>query len=146
MKILKYLILFLTIYFSANVVYWGYQEYIYYDDTQRIQFLGNTINISRVRIEEVQQIIDKERKKLDIKKENLDNLLLEKKYVQYNSLINDYNQSVDSLNRLVLEYEDLIKIYNYNIKTINELLIKSGTRNYIFPIHAYSPELYEEIK
>lgn len=145
MTILKYLILFLAVYFISNVAYWGYQEYVNYDDMQTVRSLGNTINITRVNIEELEQDIERKRKDVDAKKEQLDGLLLEKKYTQYNELVLDYNQSVDSMNKLVLEYENIIITYNSNIKQINDLLIKSGTRHYIFPISSYEPELYKEI-
>jgi len=145
MIILKYLILFLVIYLTGNIAYWGYQEYINYDDMQSIRSLGNTINIARVSIEEKDQSLERQKKSLDEDKLNLDNLLVDKKYIQYNELVIEYNKAVNELNLSIQEYDDLVNIHNQNVKIVNDLIIKSGTRKYLFPIQAYTPELYREL-
>lgn len=145
MIILKYLILFLVIYLTGNVAYWSYQEYINYDDMQSIRSLGNTINIARVSIEENDQSLERQRKSLDEDQNKLDQLLADKKYVQYNELVLEYNKTVNELNLSIQEYEDLVNIHNQNVKLVNDLIIKSGTRQYLFPIQAYTPELYREL-
>lgn len=145
MKILKYLILFLTLYFTANMAYWSYQEYIFADDMQNIKSLGNTINIARVSIEEKNQTLERQKKSLDEEKTKLDQLLVDKKYAQYNELVLEYNKNVNELNLSIQEYEDLVDIHNQNVKIVNELIINSATRKYLFPFKSYTPELYREM-
>lgn len=145
MKILKYLIPFLIIYLTTNVVYWFYQEYTSYDDVQNIKSLGNTINITRVNIEEKDRSLEIQKKFLDEERLKLDNLLADKKYNQYNELILDYNKEINEFNLSLKEYENLVNMHNQNVKIINDLIIKSGTRKYLFPIQSYTPELYREL-
>jgi DNA repair ATPase RecN len=145
MTILKYLLIFLALYFISNVVFWGYQEYVNYEDIQSIRSLGNTINIARVTIEEKEQDIKRNRTLVDEKKVKLDKLIIDKKLAQYNELVEEYNDSINDVNTSIEEYEELINLHNENVKIVNELIIKSGTRKYLFPLESYTPELYKEI-
>lgn len=145
MKILKYLMSFLTIYFTANMGYWSYQEYIFADYMQNIKSLGNTINIARVSIEEKNQTLERQKKSLDEEKTKLDQLLVDKKYAQYNELVTKYNQTINEYNLGVKDYKNLLDIHNQNVRIVNELIIKYGTRKYLFPINSYTPELYREM-
>lgn len=145
MTILKYLILFLGVYFIINITYWGYQEYVNYEDMQTVRSLGNKINIARVTIEEKEETIAKLRRQLDKEKVKLDKLVNDKKFAQYNEYIGEYNELVNNLNELIEEYDALIELHNQNVKIVNDLIVKSGTRKYLFPIDTYTPELYREI-
>ncbi len=145
MTILKYLLIFLALYFISNVVFWGYQEYVNYEDIQSIRSLGNTINIARVTIEEKEQDIKRNRTLVDEEKVKLDKLIIDKKLAQYNELVEEYNDSINDVNTSIEEYEELINLHNENVKIVNELIIKSGTRKYLFPLESYTPELYKEI-
>jgi len=145
MTILKYLFIFLVLYFISNVAYWGYQEYIYYEDMQTIRSLGNTINIAIVTIEEKEQSLARSKQKLNEEKIKLDKLVVDKKFAQYNELIGEYNELVSDLNAAIEEYNALIALGNQNVAIVNELIVKSGTRQYLFPIDSYTPELYREI-
>lgn len=145
MTILKYLSIFLVLYFISNVAYWGYQEYIYYEDMQTIQSLGNTINIARVTMEEKKQSLARSKQKLNEEKIKLDKLIVNKKFAQYNELIGEYNELVSNLNAMIKDYDEFIELHNQNVKIVNELIVKSGTRQYLFPIDSYTPELYREI-
>lgn len=145
MTILKYLSIFLVLYFISNVAYWGYQEYIYYEDMQTIRSLGNTINIARVTMEEKEQGLARSKQKLNEEKIKLDKLVVDKKFAQYNELIGEYNELVSNLNEMIKDYDAFIELYNQNVKIVNELIVKSGTRQYLFPIDSYTPELYREI-
>lgn len=145
MIILKYLSIFLVLYFISNVAYWGYQEYVNYEDMQTVRSLGNTINITRVTIEEKEQSIARSRQQLDEEKVKLDKLVNDKKFAQYNESIEEYNKLVNNLNEAIEEYDALIELHNQNVKIVNDLIVKSGTRKYLFPIDTYTPELYREI-
>ena len=145
MTILKYLSIFLVLYFISNVAYWGYQEYIYYEDMQTIQSLGNIINIARVTMEEKKQGLARSKQKLNEEKIKLDKLIVDKKFAQYNELIGEYNELVSNLNAMIKDYDEFIELHNQNVKIVNELIVKSGTRQYLFPIDSYTPELYREI-
>jgi len=145
MTILKYLILFLGVYFIINITYWGYQEYVNYEDMQTVRSLGNKINIARVTIEEKEETIAKLRRQLDKEKVKLDKLVNDKKFAQYNEYIGEYNELVNNLNEVIKEYDVLIELNNKNVKIVNDLIVKSGTRKYLFPIDTYTPELYREI-
>jgi len=145
MTILKYLILFLGVYFIINITYWGYQEYVNYEDMQTVRSLGNKINIARVTIEEKEETIAKLRRQLDKEKVKLDKLVNDKKFAQYNESIGEYNELVNNLNEVIKEYDVLIELNNKNVKIVNDLIVKSGTRKYLFPIDTYTPELYREI-
>lgn len=145
MTILKYLFIFLSLYFIGNVVFWGYQEYINYEDTQTIRSLGNTINIARVNIEEKEQDIKRKRTIIDEEKVKLDRFITDKKFAQYNELVGEYNDKVNILNNSIEEYDELINIHNENVRIVNDLIVKAGTRKYLFPIESYTPELYKEI-
>lgn len=145
MTILKYLSIFLVLYFISNVAYWGYQEYIYYEDMQTIRSLGNTINIARVTMEEKKQGLARSKQKLNEEKIKLDKLIVDKKFAQYNELIGEYNELVSNLNAMIKDYDEFIELHNQNVKIVNELIVKSGTRQYLFPIDSYTPELYREI-
>jgi len=145
MTILKYLILFLGVYFIINITYWGYQEYVNYEDMQTVRSLGNKINIERVTIEEKEETIAKLRRQLDKEKVKLDKLVNDKKFAQYNESIGEYNELVNNLNEVIKEYDVLIELNNKNVKIVNDLIVKSGTRKYLFPIDTYTPELYREI-
>ena len=138
MTILKYLFIFLVLYFISNVAYWGYQEYIYYEDMQTIRSLGNTINIAIVTIEEKEQSLARSKQKLNEEKIKLDKLVVDKKFAEYNELVSDLNAAIE-------EYNALIALGNQNVAIVNELIVKSGTRQYLFPIDSYTPELYREI-
>ena len=145
MTILKYLLIFLVFYFISNAAFWWYQEYIFADDMQTIKSLGKTINIERVSIEEKDQSLEKLKTSLDEEKLTVDKLFADKKYAQYNNIIVEYNKSINEFNTSVKEYENLVEIHNKNVRTVNELIIKSGTRQYLFPLQSYTPELYKEI-
>lgn len=145
MTILKYLFIFLSLYFIANVSFWGYQEYINYEDIQTIKSLGNTINIARVNIEEKEQNIKRKRTIIDEEKAKLDRLITDKKFAQYNELIGNYNDQVNDLNTSIEEYDELINLHNENVRIVNDLIVKAGTRHYLFPLESYTPELYKEI-
>lgn len=145
MIILKYLSIFLVLYFISNVAYWSYQEYVNYEDMQTVRSLGNTINIARVNIEEKGQNIARSRQQLDEEKVKLDKLVNDKKFAQYNESIGEYNELVNNLNEAIEEYDALIELHNQNVKIVNDLIVKSGTRKYLFPIDTYTPELYREI-
>lgn len=145
MTILKYLILFLGVYFIINITYWGYQEYVNYEDMQTVRSLGNKINIARVTIEEKEETIAKLRRQLDKEKVKLDKLVNDKKFAQYNEYIGEYNELVNNLNEVIKEYDVLIELNNKNVKIVNDLIVKSGTRKYLFPIDTYTPKLYREI-
>ncbi|NBP55455.1 hypothetical protein EBU71_02745 [bacterium] len=145
MTILKYLILFLGVYFIINITYWGYQEYVNYEDMQTVRSLGNKINIARVTIEEKEETIAKLRRQLDKEKVKLDKLVNDKKFAQYNEYIGEYNELVNNLNEVIKEYDVFIELNNKNVKIVNDLIVKSGTRKYLFPIDTYTPELYREI-
>lgn len=145
MTILKYLSIFLVLYFISNVAYWSYQEYVNYEDMQTVRSLGNTINIARVNIEEKGQNIARSRQQLDEEKVKLDKLVNDKKFAQYNESIGEYNELVNNLNEAIEEYDALIELHNQNVKIVNDLIVKSGTRKYLFPIDTYTPELYREI-
>jgi hypothetical protein len=145
MKIIKYLILFFILYFIANVGFWSYQEYVNSEDMQTIKSIGNTINIARVTIEEKDQSLKRERDIVDEKKVELDKLIIDKRFAQYNELVGEYNDKVNILNNSIEEYDELINIHNENVRIVNELIIKSGTRKYLFPLSSYTPELYKEI-
>jgi len=112
---------------------------------QNIKSLGNTINITRVNIEEKDRSLEIQKKFLDEERLKLDNLLADKKYNQYNELILDYNKEINEFNLSLKEYENLVNMHNQNVKIINDLIIKSGTRKYLFPIQSYTPELYREL-
>ena len=146
MTILKYLLIFLSLYFISNVGFWSYQEYVNAEDMQTIKSLGNTINIARVTIEEKEQSLKRERDIVDEKKVELDKLINDKKFAQYNELVGEYNDKVNILNSSIEEYDELINIHNENVKIVNELIIKAGTRKYLFPLSSYTPELYKEIQ
>lgn len=143
--IIKYLVLFLALYLAVNIVYWSYQEYIYYDDMQNIKVLGNTINIARVSIEEKNQTLERQKKSLDEEKTKLNQLLVDKKYAQYNELVPKYNQTINEYNLETQEYYNLVDIHNQNVRIVNELIINSATRKYLFPFNSYTPELYRKI-
>lgn len=145
MKILKYFILSLVLYLVANVGFWAYQEYIYYDDIQTIRTLDTKINIDNTIIEEKEQNIQREVQQINNDKLYLEQLLVDKKYTQYNESIVEHNFEVEKYNESIKEYENLVDEYNANIRKINELLLKSATRKYLFPIPTYVPELYKEI-
>ncbi|MEY3470795.1 MAG: hypothetical protein RLZZ223_145 [Candidatus Parcubacteria bacterium] len=145
MKILKYFIIFTSLYFVANMIFWGYQEYIYYEDTQAIRALDTRINIDNTLIEEKSQSIQRESQQLNSDKEYLDQLIMDKKYAQYNELVEEHNQSIENYNESIRQYDAMIEAHNNNIKDINELLLKSATRKYLFPIPTYVPELYQEV-
>ena len=145
MIILKYLLIFLSLYFIANVVFWSYQEYINYEDMQSIRSLGNTINIARVNIEEKEQDIKRKRTIIDEEKTKLDKLITDKKFAQYNESLKYYNDKVNSLNISIEEYDELINLHNENVDIVNDLIIKAGTRKYLFPLESYTPELYKKI-
>jgi hypothetical protein len=144
MIILKYLFIFLSLYFIGNVVFWGYQEYINSEDMQTIKTMGNTINIARVTIEEKEQDIKRKRTLVDEEKVKLDKLINDKKFAQYNELVKDYNDQVNNLNISIEEYDELIKLHNENVDIVNDLIIKAGTRKYLFPLESYTPELYKK--
>jgi hypothetical protein len=145
MTILKYLFIFLALYFISNVAFWSYQEYVNSEDMQSIKNLGNTINIARVTIEEQEQNLSRKRTLVDEEKVELDKLITDKKFAQYNELVGGYNDKVNDLNTSIEEYDALINLYNENVKIVNELIIKAGTRKYLFPLKSYTPELYKEI-
>jgi hypothetical protein len=145
MKILKYFILFLVLYFFANTAFWGYQEYINYEDVQTIRTLDTKINIDNTIIEEKAQNIQRESQQINNDKLYLEQLLVDQKYAQYNEAIIGQNAKIDAYNQSIKEYESLVDEYNANIRKINELLLKSSTRKYLFPLPTYVPELYKEI-
>jgi hypothetical protein len=145
MTILKYLFIFLALYFISNVAFWSYQEYVNSEDMQSIKNLGNTINIARVTIEEQEQNLSRKRTLVDEEKVELDKLITDKKFAQYNELVGGYNDKVNDLNTSIEEYDALINLYNENVKIVNELIIKAGTRKYLFPLESYTPELYKKI-
>lgn len=146
MKILKYLLTFLVLYFIGNVAFWSYQEYTYSDDMQNIENMGNTIDIARVSIQEKEQALDIKKKALIEQKEILDKLYADKKFAQYNELVLDYNQVVNDVNNTIQEYEQIIEVHNQNVDMVNELIIKSATRYYLFPFKSYTPELYKKFQ
>jgi hypothetical protein len=145
MTILKYLSIFLVLYFISNVAYWSYQEYVNYEDMQTVRSLGNTINITRVSIEEKEQSIARSRQQLDEEKVKLDKLVNDKKFAQYNESVGVYNELVNNLNEEIEEYDELIDLHNKNVNIVNDLIVTAGTRKYLFPINTYTPELYREI-
>lgn len=145
MKILKYFIIFLVLYFAANVAFWAYQEYINYDDVQTIRTLDTKINIDNTIIEEKAQNIQREAQQINTDKLYLEQLIVDKKYAQYNEAIVAQNTKIDEYNQSIKEYESLLDEYNSNIRKINDLLLKAATRNYLFPIPTYVPDLYKEI-
>lgn len=145
MIILKYLFIFLSLYFIANVSFWSYQEYVNSEDMQTIKTMGNTINIAKVTIEEKEQDIKRKRTLVDEEKVKLDRLITDEKFAQYNELVESYNIQINDLNNSIEEYDDLINLHNENIDIVNDLIIKSGTRKYLFPLKSYTPELYKKI-
>jgi len=145
MTILKYLFIFLVLYFISNVAFWSYQEYLNSEDMQSIRNLGNTVNIARVNIEEKEQSLSRKRTLVDEEKVKLDKLITDKKFAQYNELVGDYNDKVNDLNKSIEEYDALINLHNENVDIVNELIIKAGTRKYLFPLESYTPELYKKI-
>lgn len=146
MTIFKLLAVFLVSYGAANVSWWGWQEYINYEDTQSIRSLRNTINIDYSVIEERIQNLEKDQLNLNKEKETLDELLSSKKIAQYNELVPKYNKSVDEFNIKKSEYEELIETHNLNIRQFNDLVTKSGNRTFIFPIPPYKQPLIPELK
>ena len=145
MTILKYLFIFLVLYFISNVAFWSYQEYLNSEDMQSIRNLGNTVNIARVNIEEKEQSLSRKRTLVDEEKVKLDKLITDKKFAQSNELVGDYNDKVNDLNKSIEEYDALINLHNENVDIVNELIIKAGTRKYLFPLESYTPELYKKI-
>lgn len=146
MTIIKYLSIFLVFYFMSNMAYWGYQEYIYYEDMQTIRSLSNVINLARVSIDEKAQMLNNKRDAIEVEKVRLDKLVTERRLTEYNALVDDYNNNVVDVNNTLNEYRDLITLHNENVTIINDLIIQSGKRDYLFPIQSYTPELYTELK
>lgn len=146
MTILKFLALFLVLYGSANIVWWGWQEYMNDEATQNIKSLDNTININYSVIEEKRLALEKERLNLNKEKETLDELLASKKIAQYNEFVPKYNTSIDNFNAEKSIYDELIKTHNMDIRQANDLITKTGTRTFIFPIQPYTPPLIPELK
>ena len=145
MTIIKYTIIFLAVFGVLNLLWWGYQEYIYREDTIAIRSLDNQINIDRTRIEQQQQALDAAKKVIDSKTPTITQLRAENNIIEFNKLAAEQNILIDEYNVSAKEYNELLNTYNDNVKKINELLTKSGTRNYIFPIPPYVPEQYTEL-
>jgi hypothetical protein len=146
MTILKFLTLFLILYATANITWWGWQEYIHYEATQNIRSLDNTININYSVIEEMRLNLEKEQININKEKETLDELFSSKKIAQYNEFVPKYNKSVDDFNAKKAEYDALVETHNLDIRQINDLITKTGTRTFIFPIQPYTPPLIPELK
>ena len=145
MTIIKYTIIFLAVFGVLNLLWWGYQEYIYREDTIAIRSLDNQINIDRTRIEQQQQELDNAKKVIDNQTPTITQLRAENKTIEYNKLAAEQNILIDEYNAKANEYNALLNSYNENVKKINELLTISGTRQYIFPIPPYVPEQYTEL-
>lgn len=145
MTIIKYTIIFLAVFGILNLLWWGYQEYLYREDTIAIRSLDNQINIDRTRIEQRQQELDVAKKFIDSKTPTINQLRAENNIIEYNKLASEQNTLIDEYNASANEYNALLNNYNDNIKQINELLTRSGTRRYIFPIPPYVPEQYTEL-
>jgi len=146
MTILKFLTLFLVLYVSANISWWGWQEFINYEDTQTARSLDNTINISYSVIQEKEQDLDELKINLNQEKATLDELFSSKKIAQYNELVPKYNKSVDEFNAKKDTYDQLLETHNMYVGQMNELINKSSTRTFLFPIPPYKKPLFEELK
>jgi hypothetical protein len=146
MTILKLLAVFLVLYGAANIAWWGWQEYINYEDTQTARSLENTININYSVIEEKQQELEQKTLGLNKEKETLDELLSNKKIAQYNEFVPKYNESVDDFNAKKSTYDKLVETHNIDIRQFNDLIKRTGTRTFIFPIQPYIPTLIPELK
>ena len=146
MTILKFLTLFLVLYVSANISWWGWQEVINYEDTQTARSLNNTINISYSVIQEKGQDLDELKIDLNQEKSTLDELFSSKKIAQYNELVPKYNKSIDRFNVKKDEYDQLIETHNMYVRQMNELINKSSVRTFLFPIPPYKKPLVEELK
>lgn len=144
--IIKYLAIFIVLYFISNIGFWSYQEYIHYEDMQTIRSLGNAINLTRVSIDEKAQEISTRKSVIEAEKVVLDKLIIDKKFNEYNALVGDYNNAVKDVNTIVDEYENLVDIHNENVMIINDLILTAGKRDYLFPIQSYTPELYRELQ
>ena len=61
-------------------------------------------------------------------------LLFDKDYYKYKQLINQYNNDIETMNKVISDYKQLIVHYNENVEEYNKLAKDAYTRWFIIPM------------